>query len=436
MKSHSSRLYKNTWNMFFLTLLLMYGVSGSETDESEPVSVMKGDSVTLHTNLSEILNDDTILWMFGPKNDLISQIECKGGSTSFSFSKKDVGFKGRLQVDQSTGSLTIRNTRIRHSGQYKLTISRQKTTIKIFNVTVSGVVVETDGVKSVSVTEGESVTLHNGAEMHKDDLMLWRFGDKGLLLAKIDVETTETSLNDDDERFRDRLKLDQTGSLTITNTRTTDSGLYELQIRGTESSQRFILSVNANGLSSYAVAGIVVGVLVILLLPVAAAFALPYIRNSKLKKQMAVTECEENEETSMEGNAVTPQTVPIAMQVEVGHLVLFQISAEIQTDDLILWTFGAENRLVVKADSEMTIGERFRDRVQLNKMTGNLTIRNITTNDAGHYNLQIINSEQTTFRRFNVTVTDPSADQVDKESDVQTPLLNRNKNEQQATSSV
>ncbi|KAL0161070.1 hypothetical protein M9458_044795, partial [Cirrhinus mrigala] len=69
------------------------------------------------------------------------------------------------------------------------------------------------------------------------------FGDKGILLAKIDIETNETSLNNADEGFRDRLQVDQTGSLTIKNTRTTDSGLYELQIRGSdESLQRFLLS--------------------------------------------------------------------------------------------------------------------------------------------------------------------------------------------------
>jgi len=37
---------------------------------AETETVMEGDSVTLHTNLSEILNDDTILWLFGPKESL------------------------------------------------------------------------------------------------------------------------------------------------------------------------------------------------------------------------------------------------------------------------------------------------------------------------------------------------------------------------------
>ncbi len=101
------------------------------------MSVMEGDSVILRTNLSEIMNDDTLLWAFGIKESTISQITRKNDLTSL-FVTDDVIFAGRLQVDQATGSLTIRNTRRKHSGQYKLTISREKTTSRIFHVNVFG----------------------------------------------------------------------------------------------------------------------------------------------------------------------------------------------------------------------------------------------------------------------------------------------------------
>ncbi|KTF95112.1 hypothetical protein cypCar_00048247 [Cyprinus carpio] len=231
--------------LLLLFVLLVDGVSGAETD----ISVIEGDPVTLNTDLTQILNDHTIVWKFGPEGSLISHITRDNDFTSF-FVTDDERFRGRLQVDQITGSLTIRNTRIRLSGQYQLTISRGGTrpAYKIFNVTVQRVISGTDGVKlqSVSVMKGESVTLNPDKSLiHGDDLMLWVFGDKGILLAKLDVETKEVSLYDAEERFRGRLQLDhQTGSLTITNIRTTDSGLYQLQIRGREGLQQFILTVN------------------------------------------------------------------------------------------------------------------------------------------------------------------------------------------------
>ncbi len=50
------------------------------------------------------------------------------------------------------------------------------------------------------------------------------------------------------ERFRDRLKLDhQTGSLTITNTKTTDSGLFEL-IRNIINRMTFNVTVQGESL--------------------------------------------------------------------------------------------------------------------------------------------------------------------------------------------
>ncbi|XP_077083189.1 uncharacterized protein LOC143736334 [Siphateles boraxobius] len=455
-----------------LLLFLLFCFMDSVSTETEVV--MEGDSVTLHSNLTEIRNDDTILWLFGPKDSALSQITRKGDLNSIYFTD-DERFRGRLQVDQNTGSLTIRNTRIRHSGQYKLSISREKTTITIFNVTVFGVVGKTDEVKSVSVKEGDSVSLNTDVEVQRDDLIVWRFGDKGILLAKIDVETKETSLNDADERFRDRLKIDhQTGSLTIKNTRTEHTGLYELQIRGRESSQRFLLSVNDPGLSPGEIAGIAVAVLLVLVVVVT------YYRCtiSKLKEQVVsenkkveegeslclptgVTElhkddkiqwyrediliAEIHKETSTYDEAdgrfrnkltlnhqtgdltinniknhhaglyrlkikskmrtkynqfIVMVTANTKLEVE-GNDVPLGTGVNIQPGDLMLWTFGLKNCLVAKADSSTTdINERFSDRLELDKTTGSLTIKNITNTEYGHYKLQIISKEQTTFRRF------------------------------------
>uniref|UniRef100_A0A671LC21 Uncharacterized LOC107667286 n=2 Tax=Sinocyclocheilus anshuiensis TaxID=1608454 RepID=A0A671LC21_9TELE len=451
------------------------------------MSVMEGDPVILHTNLSEILNDDTILWGFGPKESVISQIARKNDLTSF-FVADEVSFAGRLQVDQKTGSLTIRNTRNRHSGQYKLTISREKTTSRIFHVDVFDVVVETDGVKSVSVTEGESVILQNDAtELQKNDLIVWRFGDKGILLAKIDVETNKLSLNHADERFRNKLQLEQNGSLTITNARPEHTGLYEVQIRGRDSSQRFLVSVSADlGWSSTVMAGIVVAVL--LLAGLLAAVVIYYRRMiSQLQKQVA----EEEKVEGMEGRTVVLNTgttlqngdeikwwfgddknpitqnsewaikttdincdvtderfrnkvqlgggtgdliisyirtihsgvykVQISgktriknkrfivtvnvgnVSVKVGQSVTLKTDIKIQEGDLILWTFGVKNGLIVKAESGKTsISESFRGKLQLNDRDGSLTITNITNADFGHFQLQVLNSERNRFRRFNV----------------------------------
>ncbi|XDV23352.1 hypothetical protein PO909_027951 [Leuciscus waleckii] len=72
--------------------------------------------------------------------------------------------------------------------------------------------------------EGHSVTLNSGVtEEQKDDDIEWRFNSIRIAKANIPQYGKE-------ERFRNRLKLDRTGSLTITNTRTTDSGLYKLSI--------------------------------------------------------------------------------------------------------------------------------------------------------------------------------------------------------------
>uniref|UniRef100_A0A9J7ZVF4 Ig-like domain-containing protein n=1 Tax=Cyprinus carpio carpio TaxID=630221 RepID=A0A9J7ZVF4_CYPCA len=96
----------------------------------------------------------------------------------------------------------------------------------------------------------------------------------------------------------------------------------------------------------------------------------------------------------MEGDSVTLQTGV----------------TEIQYDDDILWTFGAEKSLIVKISNEKQIfstfdvpDERFRDRLKLDNQTGSLTITNITTQHAGEYQLEI-NGAKLTSKTFSVSV--------------------------------
>nr|XP_055074171.1 natural killer cell receptor 2B4-like isoform X1 [Misgurnus anguillicaudatus] len=120
---------------FCLYLLLMNGVFGVDGDEVKSVSVMEGDSVTLHTDITEIQRDDQILWMFGPRETRIAEI-IKRANLSF-IDDNDGRFKGTLKLDTQTGSLTITNITITHTGLYKLQIiSNRGTSYKRFNVTV------------------------------------------------------------------------------------------------------------------------------------------------------------------------------------------------------------------------------------------------------------------------------------------------------------
>ncbi len=115
---------------------------------------------------------------------------------------------------------------------------------------------DADAVESVSVTEGDSVSLNSGlTEIQKRDVITWTFGYPETKIAEINREDGIVSTYDGpDGRFRDRLKLNnQTGSLTITDTRTTDSGNYTVLIKGAKTATyRFNVTVyGESGLHVY-----------------------------------------------------------------------------------------------------------------------------------------------------------------------------------------
>uniref|UniRef100_A0A8C1EAV7 Zgc:171490 n=1 Tax=Cyprinus carpio carpio TaxID=630221 RepID=A0A8C1EAV7_CYPCA len=255
--------------------LLEYGVFVDDIS-GESVSVMEGDSVTLNTNVKTnqqenikwFFNDTRIAQITGDLSNICTDVQCNEGTERF---------RDRLKLDHQTGSLIIMNITITDSGLYQLQIisSSSSSSEKIFSVTIHGVpAAERDEIQRKTLKEGESVTLDPGDIKNKDDVMVWYFNDS--LIAEITGDQSKICTDDEcKERFRDRLKLDhQTGSLTITNTRTTDSGDYKLLI----SSRNFIIhrhhsisiiseknfSVNDRSVLLFVIIGICVAVLLVL----------------------------------------------------------------------------------------------------------------------------------------------------------------------------
>ncbi|XP_043078797.1 uncharacterized protein LOC122327470 [Puntigrus tetrazona] len=268
--------------LFFSVLALILfspdrGVSGVS------VSLKDGDSVTLHTGV-ETKHQEDIKWYF--KNTRIAQI-----SGDLSFICTDVQcyagterFRDRLKLDHQTGSLTITNITNTDSGEYKLKIIiRSSDSEKVFNVSVTNV----SAAELYETKKGESVVLDSGAIKNTNDVMKWYFNDT--LGVEINGDQSLICTDECKERFRDRLELDlQTGSLTITNTRTTDSGLYKLLMTSGNSSfsittvKRFCVSVSVvpdSGLSSAAVGGIVAAV--VLLVAAAVVVGVFYCRHKR-----------------------------------------------------------------------------------------------------------------------------------------------------------
>ncbi|XP_039538677.1 carcinoembryonic antigen-related cell adhesion molecule 1-like [Pimephales promelas] len=272
-------------NPLFILILLFSCLRVNGVSEVS-VSVLEGDSVTLHTGVQTNQKDD-IRWYFnniriarinGDLNKSCTDVQCNKGTESF---------RDRLKLDHQTGSLTITNTTNKLSGEYKLQIISSNIRENIFNVTVYDVPgAET---KTKSVKSGKSVTLDPGVIKHPNDVMMWYYNDTRL--AEITGDQSQICTDEQcKERFRDRLKLDhQTGSLTIMNTTNTDTGEYKLQINSSNdvprrqprisSIRRFSVTVTDSGLSSGAITGIVVGV--VLLVSAAVIAALIYRRRNR-----------------------------------------------------------------------------------------------------------------------------------------------------------
>ncbi|XP_050957315.1 uncharacterized protein LOC127158206 [Labeo rohita] len=310
-------------------------------EKMKTVIVRRGDDVTLHTD-ADIEEEDQILWTFEAQDARIAEIR---EGTRETFDGADGIFTDKLMLDE-TGSLTFRNIETEHTGVYILQIKRRYKRMwhqcKRFTVIVND--------RTISVMEGDDVTLNTGIELNEVKQIKWLFGDEHMRgpIAEMNGETGEifTYEGKADGRFKNRLKLDHlTGSLTIKNISPEHTGFYERQITHCKRTTYTILMVS-----------------------------------------------------------VSERTI----SVEEGKNVTLEIDSEIQKDDQILWMFGAEEFLIaqIKGETRETHDVSdggFRNRLKLEE-SGSLTISNITTEHTGAYKAQIISHGRTSYKKFKVVM--------------------------------
>ncbi|XP_056614713.1 uncharacterized protein LOC130429892 [Triplophysa dalaica] len=298
--------------------------------------------------------------------------------------------------------------------------------------------VDADEVKSVSVMEGHSVTLHTDLTHIQYDRILWMFEFHDTVIAEIHAQNV--NMYDSNEIFGGRLKLDsQTGSLTITDIRITDSGVYTLEtIRDRRSSyKRFKVTVYFTQQSTEVQIILLPVVLIVCLLMGCMCCCCcvcclccrkrtgPESYNILIISHLTSSLCFCTTDTDAAGNkgemwtcvflvcvtgvfGVDADEVKSVSVMEGDSVTLHTDFTHIQENDRILWIFGPEDTPIAeihkKSIDMYDSKEIFGDRLKLDSQTGSLNITNIRITDSSVFTLEIISDRGTSYKRFNVTV--------------------------------
>ncbi|KAI5086024.1 hypothetical protein C0J45_23514, partial [Silurus meridionalis] len=110
------------------------GLLSAAGDEMVTLQEVEGTTITLHTGITGIQSDAQILWSYGPEKaeKKILNSQMFKGETVTEISER---LKERLQLDRTSGALTIRNISRNHSGVYLLQVITEDLYSRTFRVT-------------------------------------------------------------------------------------------------------------------------------------------------------------------------------------------------------------------------------------------------------------------------------------------------------------
>ncbi|KAL6466553.1 hypothetical protein MHYP_G00243570 [Metynnis hypsauchen] len=117
-------------------LHLLYCLLCSAGEEVIRLLEVEGNTVTIHTGLTGIQSDAQILWFYRSENvdiKIVNSQIIRGEIITDCYSER---FGDRLQLNRTSGSLTIRNISREDSGVYKLNIITGISSVWSFSVDV------------------------------------------------------------------------------------------------------------------------------------------------------------------------------------------------------------------------------------------------------------------------------------------------------------
>ncbi|XP_051979529.1 uncharacterized protein LOC127640876 isoform X2 [Xyrauchen texanus] len=346
--------------------LFHLGVFGVDTGEMKIVSVMEGDSVTLHTNLTEILGNDQIVWAFSVKSSDTRVAEIYKQDIEIYDSNKTFG--DRLQLDRQTGSLTIRNIQITNSGLYKLTVfSKRGIAYRSFSVTVYARLPIPVIIRDSSQCSSSSECVLVCSVVNVTHVTLsWYKGNS--LLSSISVSDLNSSLS---------LPLEVEYQ---------ENNIYSCVVSNSFTNLTKHLNITEVCQTCPERHSLGIFVALVILIVAAAVGGIHFYRKKKPRPLgvLGVDEEEERDRVSvMEGESLQlPSDV-----------------TQIKRKDHIIWWFANQNTLnnkILLAEINAAVvnqihhDEPFRDRLQLDYKTGSLLIKNISIKNSGVYLLQIV----------------------------------------------
>uniref|UniRef100_UPI003AADE183 uncharacterized protein n=1 Tax=Centroberyx gerrardi TaxID=166262 RepID=UPI003AADE183 len=335
--------------------ILITAVLSEGQSEIQNVSGKVGGSITLQTGVTGLQGDYHVTWSDDDNSVLVNDYK---GDLNLNYTER---FRGRLQLDRGSGSLTITHLNINDTGVYHVQIidGSSKRHNRSFNLTVSVTAVQSEGeseIQNVPGKVGDSITLQTGVSgLQGDYHVTWSDDDNSVLADdyKGDLNLNYT------ERFRGRLQLDRgSGSLTITHLNINDTGVYHVQ---------FI-----DGSSK--------------------------IHYHSFNLTVSITAVQSEGQSEIQ-NVPGKVAESITLQTRVSGL---------QGDYQVTWSDDDNSVLAddYKGDLNLNYTERFRGRLQLDRGSGSLTITHLNINDTGVYHVQFIDgSSKIHYHSFNLTVS-------------------------------